>query len=206
VRARNTRTEVSTHRAAIDSTQAGRRHTLAVFAVTLGLAQLAFLSWADTHLQTSTKNGIAVAAFLCYFGLVVMLAWRSEQSAYWTAWALLGVYTATEDMATGTVLQGLASWGKVLPMNLLQALVWGLSGRGIIAAADRFPVDEPSFREWQRLSLQVLTAPGPAPIRPDRGSGKRDLRVHQDPVDEPAGVIGSCPVSGARVQRPSSLS
>jgi signal transduction histidine kinase len=154
----NTRTDVSTQGAATDSNQAGRGRTLAVFAVTLGLAQLAFLSWADTHLQTSTKNGIALAAFLCYSGLVVALAWRSGQRAYWTAWALLGVYTATGDMATGTVPQGLASWAKVLPMNLLQALVWGLSGRAIIAVADRCAVDEPSFREWQRLSLQALAA------------------------------------------------
>ena len=154
----NTRTDVNVQRAEVDPVPARRGRTLAVVAVTLGLAQLAFLHWADTHLETSTKNGTALAAFLCYVGLVVTLAWRSEQRTYWIPWALLGLYTATGDIATGSVPQGLASWGKVLPMNLLQALVWGLSGRGIIAVADRFPVDEPSLREWKRLSLQVLAA------------------------------------------------
>ena len=158
VRAMNTRTDVSTERADIDAIPIQRGHTLALVAVTLGLAQLAFLYWADTHLQPSTKIGIAVAAFLGYVGLVVLLAWRSEQRAYWIPWALLGVYTATGDMAAGTIPPGLASWAKVLPMNLLQALVWGLSGRAIIAVANRFPVDEPSVREWRRMSLQALSA------------------------------------------------
>ena len=77
------------------------------------------------------------------------------RKAYWQAWALLGVYTASMDMA-GNALPGAWAWRQVLALNLLQALVWGLAGRGVIATANRFPVDEPRLREWKRLSVQVL--------------------------------------------------
>lgn len=52
---------------------------LAVVSVGLGFAQLAFLGWADAHLERSLKIGIALPVFFAYIATVGWLLWRFER-------------------------------------------------------------------------------------------------------------------------------
>jgi len=52
---------------------------LAVVSVGLGVAQLAFLGWADVHLERSLKIGIALPVFFAYIAIVGWLLWRYER-------------------------------------------------------------------------------------------------------------------------------
>lgn len=77
---------------------------------------------------------------------------------YWAVWAVFGLYTAIADVASSALPQSLRFWAHVLPLNLLQSLVWGLLSLGLIAVADRFPVERPSLREWKAWSVQLLAS------------------------------------------------
>lgn len=63
---------------------------------------------------------------------------------YWGAWALLGVYMATMD---AVMYPKEPFFTYFLPMNLLQNLVWGIAGLGIMALARRWPLEHLSFAE-----------------------------------------------------------
>lgn len=58
-----------------------RRDTnrLALFAVPGGLAQLAFIRWADAHLARGTAVPVEAAVFLVYIGVVIWLIVRLRQ-------------------------------------------------------------------------------------------------------------------------------
>ena len=49
---------------------------LATVSVTLGVAQLVFLRWADVHLDRSTKLAIELPVFFAYLAVVGGLLWR----------------------------------------------------------------------------------------------------------------------------------
>ncbi len=52
---------------------------LAVVAVGLGVAQLAFLRWAEPRMEDDTKTAIAGVAFLVYAALVAVMIWRMDR-------------------------------------------------------------------------------------------------------------------------------
>lgn len=52
---------------------------LAAVSVSLGVAQLVFLRWADPRLPKRTVTTIAGIAFLAYMALVISLIWRMDR-------------------------------------------------------------------------------------------------------------------------------
>ena len=52
---------------------------LAAVSVSLGVAQLVFLRWADPRFPKSTVTTIAGTVFLVYLALVVWLIWRMDR-------------------------------------------------------------------------------------------------------------------------------
>jgi hypothetical protein len=52
---------------------------LAAVSVGLGLAQLIFIRWADTHLGRRSQISIEGAAFLIYMALIGWLFWRYQR-------------------------------------------------------------------------------------------------------------------------------
>ena len=52
---------------------------LAAVSVSLGVAQLVFLRWADPRFPKSTVTTIAGTVFLVYMALVVWLIWRMDR-------------------------------------------------------------------------------------------------------------------------------
>ena len=63
-------------RAAAKSVERREGLLLAGVSVSLGVAQLVFLRWADVQLDRSTKLQIEVPAFLTYLAIVGGLLWR----------------------------------------------------------------------------------------------------------------------------------
>lgn len=63
-------------RAAAQSVERREGLLLAGVSVTLGVAQLIFLRWADHHLDRQTKLAFEIPAFLAYLVIVGGLLWR----------------------------------------------------------------------------------------------------------------------------------
>ena len=74
-----TRQEFERRRASVK--QVGKREgrVLAAVSVGLGLAQLIFIRWADTHLERRSQIPIEGGAFLLYMVLVGWLLWRYQR-------------------------------------------------------------------------------------------------------------------------------
>lgn len=83
-------------------------------------------------------------------------------SIYWTVWGIMGLYMTVMDKVMypkGEVLTYL------LPLNLLQNLIWGLLGLVVLYLARRFPIEDVSSRDWKAWVLHgaaslVVTAIG----------------------------------------------
>jgi hypothetical protein len=58
---------------------------LSSFSVTLGVAQLLFIRWADQHLERATAVPLEVTIFLLYMAVVSWLAWRLDRNKRHTA-------------------------------------------------------------------------------------------------------------------------
>jgi hypothetical protein len=71
-----TRKEFESQRAVGRSVERREGLLLAFVSVTLGVAQLVFLRWADVHLDRSTKLSIELPAFFAYLAVVGGLLWR----------------------------------------------------------------------------------------------------------------------------------
>src|SRR5262249_4429102 len=77
-----TRAEFLRQRAAIRRVESREGLRLAAVSVLLGLAQLAFLRWADAHLKHKLEISIAGPAFLLYLLVVGLLLWRYERKRH----------------------------------------------------------------------------------------------------------------------------
>jgi two-component system, LytTR family, sensor kinase len=75
---------------------------------------------------------------------------------YWAAWAAMALYTAVADVASAALPEGLSFWKRVLPLNLLECLVWGLLGLGLTAVARRYPLERLSIRDWKAWLVHLL--------------------------------------------------
>ena len=77
-----TRAEFVRQRAAVRRVEGREGLFLAAVSVLLGLAQIAFLRWADAHLRHKLEISIAGPAFLLYLVLVGVLLWRYERKRH----------------------------------------------------------------------------------------------------------------------------
>lgn len=73
---------------------------------------------------------------------------------YWGAWALLALYMASWDISMTKHPELL----RLLGMNLLQNLVWGLLGLALVWLADHHPLESFSPREWRNWGLHLGTS------------------------------------------------
>jgi hypothetical protein len=77
-----TREEFVRQRAAIRRVEGREGLILAMVSVLLGLAQLAFLRWADAHLEHKREIAIAGPAFFLYLVIVGLFLWRYERKRH----------------------------------------------------------------------------------------------------------------------------
>lgn len=84
-----------------------------------------------------------------------MNADRHKWSLYWGAWLLMGLFLSTEDLLVYTKLD---YFGHLLPMNLLQALAWGLTGLGVLGMAHYIPVGGGKRSCWMTAALHLTGA------------------------------------------------
>jgi len=77
-----TRAEFVRQRAAIRRVESREGLFLAAVSVLLGIAQIVFLRWADTHLRHKLEISIAGPAFLLYLVVVGVLLWRYERKRH----------------------------------------------------------------------------------------------------------------------------
>ena len=81
---------------------------------------------------------------------------------YWTVWGVMGLYMTVMDKLMYPKGELLA---YLLPLNLLQNLIWGLLGLVVLGLARRFPIEEVNSRAWKAWALHgaaslVVTAIG----------------------------------------------
>jgi predicted RNA-binding Zn-ribbon protein involved in translation (DUF1610 family) len=74
-----TRDAFDRQRAALKQVQRREEWLLAIVSVVLGLAQLAFLTWAKVNLDRGLTTAVAGAFFLAYMALIGTLVWRLER-------------------------------------------------------------------------------------------------------------------------------
>jgi predicted RNA-binding Zn-ribbon protein involved in translation (DUF1610 family) len=74
-----TREEFEGRRTAVKRVEKREGRVLAAVSVGLGLAQLVFIRWADTHLVRKSQIPVEGGAFLFYLALVGWLLWRMER-------------------------------------------------------------------------------------------------------------------------------
>ena len=77
-----TREEFVRQRARIRRVESREGLLLATLSVVLGIAQIVFLRWADTHLQHKTEISIAGPVFLLYLVVIGVLLWRYERKRH----------------------------------------------------------------------------------------------------------------------------
>ncbi len=70
---------------------------------------------------------------------------------YWGAWALLALYMASWDIAMAEHPEVL----RLLVLNALQNLVWGLLGLVLVKLSDHRPIESFSLREWPTWGLHL---------------------------------------------------
>ncbi|MBK8725470.1 MAG: histidine kinase [Holophagaceae bacterium] len=81
-----------------------------------------------------------------------MKAWLKTWTWYWSAWVLLGLYMSTMDM----VMYPKESFVRLILLNVLQNLAWGVSGLGILALAKRWPFERFAWSEWRVLLIHLI--------------------------------------------------
>ena len=69
---------------------------------------------------------------------------------YWTVWGVMGLYMTVMDKLMFPKGELLA---YLLPLNLLQNLIWGLLGLFVLYLANRFPIEDASSRAWKAWAL-----------------------------------------------------
>ncbi len=74
--------------------------------------------------------------------------------AYWGAWTLMGFYMTTMDM----VMWPKEKIGHLVLLNLLQNLIWGVAGLGVLLLARRWPIERIAWREWRPLLLHLVAS------------------------------------------------
>jgi two-component system, LytTR family, sensor kinase len=79
---------------------------------------------------------------------------------YWGAWTLLGLYMASWDLVMSKHPDVL----RILAMNLLQNLVWGLVGLAIVKLSDRRPIESFAPRAWRTWGLHLAVSLGAAAL------------------------------------------
>lgn len=100
----------------------------------------------------------AGTAFGGYVVLIAWMVWRSAHRYYWTGWALFALFSASSEVSAGSSTSPASLFGQVLPSNLLQGMVGGLCGRGIMLVADRYGVEGTPARPatgWRPLAAQM---------------------------------------------------
>lgn len=73
-------------------------------------------------------------------------------SVYWGAWLFLGVYMATMDAVMYPKMPFLAN---ILPLNVLQNLTWGVAGLGVLALANRWPLEHLTWADRKVWSIHL---------------------------------------------------
>lgn len=74
-----TRDTFDRQRAAVNQISRTEGRRLAALSVSLGVAQLVFLRWAEAALPGAVRRGWAAGLFIAYMGLVGVLVWRFRQ-------------------------------------------------------------------------------------------------------------------------------
>jgi signal transduction histidine kinase len=72
---------------------------------------------------------------------------------YWGVWLLLGVYMSTAD---ALMYPGPHFFSRLLPMNLLQNLVWGVAGLGVLALARRWPIEHFAWIDRKNWTIHLI--------------------------------------------------
>ncbi len=68
---------------------------------------------------------------------------------YWSAWVLLGLFMATQDLLRSQMPQTLKYVGQILLMNLVQNLTWGLLSLITLQIVRRYPLHtHPPVKHW----------------------------------------------------------
>ncbi len=80
---------------------------------------------------------------------------QQKRLMYWAAWLMLGLYMATMDW---TMFPKAPFLTRLLPMNLLQSLAWGVAGLGVIATARRWPLTHFGWDERRNWSIELLAS------------------------------------------------
>lgn len=78
---------------------------------------------------------------------------KQKRLMYWAAWLALGLYMATMDW---TMYPKAPFFTRLLPMNLLQSLAWGVAGLGVIAIARRWPLSQFGWNERKNWAIELL--------------------------------------------------
>ena len=79
---------------------------------------------------------------------------RRQWGWYWGAWGLLALYNTTWDLALRS--SRWSDWFLLLQMNVAQILVWALLGFGLLALAQRFPVEGLNWRSWRSWRVVAI--------------------------------------------------
>ncbi len=78
-------------------------------------------------------------------------------AGYWAVWAVMGLYMTVMDKLMYPKGDLLA---YLLPLNLLQNVIWGLLGLVVLHLARRFPIEEVRSRAWKAWALHGLASLG----------------------------------------------
>ncbi len=72
---------------------------------------------------------------------------------YWGVWAVLGIYMATMDAVR---FPAMPFFTILVPMNMLQNLVFGCAGLGVLALAWRWPLEQFNWAEWKNWVIHLV--------------------------------------------------
>jgi two-component system LytT family sensor kinase len=72
---------------------------------------------------------------------------------YWGLWAVLGVYMATMDAVR---FPSMPFFTILIPMNMLQNLVFGCAGLGVLVLAGRWPLERFVWAEWKNWVIHLV--------------------------------------------------
>jgi len=72
---------------------------------------------------------------------------------YWGVWAVLGIYMATMDAVRFPTMPFFTT---LVPMNMLQNLVFGCAGLGVLALAQRWPLEQFVWAEWKNWVIHLI--------------------------------------------------
>jgi two-component system LytT family sensor kinase len=72
---------------------------------------------------------------------------------YWGVWAALGIYMATMDAVR---FPAMPFFTTLIPMNMLQNLVFGCAGLGVLVLAKRWPLEKFTWAEWKNWLIHLV--------------------------------------------------